>query len=147
MDHLTTPSGVYPVAKLKALAKSIYNRGKSTLVTPTEIYHDLVVFLLEGQTLKDATVSINMKYRTWETMYNDEEIEHQPRAEAQAHFPHPGKAHMETQLQSLNDSDKFLVKMRKMGKTYDDIANYLGVKASRLRKRFQRLQRRLRGGK
>lgn len=65
MEQLDTQTGSYDLEELRKIAGGIARRARSTSLDYEDIYHDLVVFLLEGKTLPEACQHIKKKYKGW----------------------------------------------------------------------------------
>ncbi len=65
MEQLDTPTGPYNLEELQRIAGGIYKRIKSPAFERDDLYHDLIVYLLEGKTMSGACSAIKEQYKRW----------------------------------------------------------------------------------
>jgi DNA-binding CsgD family transcriptional regulator len=65
MNELDTPTGQYNLAELKRIAGGIHRRIRSPAFDVDDLYHDLIMYLLEGKTMGEACIEIKHKYHKW----------------------------------------------------------------------------------
>ena len=65
MEQLDTPTGQYALEELRKIAGGIARRVRSLSLDQEDLYHDLIVLLLEGNDLLQACRGIKKKYKGW----------------------------------------------------------------------------------
>lgn len=150
---LTTPTGVYDIDTLTHLVYGIRRALHLPILDWEDLLQDLIVYLLEGSTLSQGCVKIRKKYKSWgnQVAYSaiPEIVIHDTVDKGNARILSDREKNSIRQkfyakVDKLPVEDQHLVILRTFGYKHKEIAQIMDLNHSAVRKRMERIKRRLR---
>ena len=154
MEQLNTPTGQYDLEELRKIASGIARRANSSALDYEDLYHDLVVLLLEGLTLPQACRGIKKKYKGWKKcpsifVIPQELVSTDPREDNERILTDYDRFRIQQQffeiLDKLTPSEKRLMIHVSLGFTNKEIAKCFGLSYGYVRKYKCETMKKMRG--
>lgn len=143
MEHIDTPTGQYGLEELRKIASGIARRVSSPSLDYEDLYHDIVVSLLDGLTLPQACQGIKKKYKWWKKgpsifVIPQELVSTDPREDNERILTDYDRFEIQRQffeiLDQLTPSEKRLMIHVSLGFTNKEIAKCFGLSYGYVRK-------------
>ena len=152
MSVLEAPTGIYSLLSLQQLSYGIRRALGLPVLDYEDLYHDLILYLLEGHTLSKCCILVKKKYKGWSSQVSYDKIpevtiytlldsgNHRkitPK-EKEAY-----KVEFYRKVDALEREDQTVVLLRTFGLTHAQIAKTIGISHAAVRKRMERIMRRM----